>query len=89
MVDQALDRYLKMLDACAATKDIFSQTKDDVKEFLSSLRRKMMRIEISRCLSVTKMSIQGLIDILRCQRTSVFLTQEKDVDRHLKMSIRN
>ncbi|KAH7853073.1 hypothetical protein Vadar_032958 [Vaccinium darrowii] len=39
-VEEALDGYLRLLDACAATKEIFSQTKEDVKEQLSILRRK-------------------------------------------------
>ncbi|XP_052192239.1 uncharacterized protein LOC127801306 [Diospyros lotus] len=40
VVDAALDGYLKLLDACGAVKDIFSQTKEDVQQLLSSLRRK-------------------------------------------------
>ncbi|KAI8553925.1 hypothetical protein RHMOL_Rhmol05G0054500 [Rhododendron molle] len=39
-VGEALDGYLWLLDACAATTDIFSQTKENVKEQLSVLRRK-------------------------------------------------
>ncbi|KAH7851189.1 hypothetical protein Vadar_008386 [Vaccinium darrowii] len=38
--EEALDGYLRLLDTCAATKDIISQTKEDVKEQLSNLRRK-------------------------------------------------
>ncbi|XP_047320742.1 uncharacterized protein LOC124924794 [Impatiens glandulifera] len=34
------DSYIKILDACTVTKDIFSQAKHDVQELLSSLRRK-------------------------------------------------
>ncbi|XP_047320732.1 uncharacterized protein LOC124924784 [Impatiens glandulifera] len=38
--DDVLDKYIKVLDACTATKGIFSQAKFDVQEFLSSLRRR-------------------------------------------------
>ncbi|KAF5947062.1 hypothetical protein HYC85_017290 [Camellia sinensis] len=34
---EALDGFLRLLDACAATKDIFSKTKEDVKEQLSDV----------------------------------------------------
>lgn len=39
-VDKALDGYLNLLDACAATKEVLSQTKEDVKELHSVVRRK-------------------------------------------------
>ncbi|GFY89767.1 hypothetical protein Acr_06g0017070 [Actinidia rufa] len=35
-----LDGYLKLLDACATIKEIFSQTKEEVKELHSLMRRK-------------------------------------------------
>ncbi|XP_047312691.1 uncharacterized protein LOC124915997 [Impatiens glandulifera] len=38
--DGVLDTYIRILDACTATKDIFSQAKHDVQELLSSIRRK-------------------------------------------------
>ncbi|XP_057500913.1 uncharacterized protein LOC130784959 [Actinidia eriantha] len=31
--EEVLGGYLKVLDACATTKDIFSQTKEEVKDF--------------------------------------------------------
>ncbi|KAL7237283.1 hypothetical protein ACSBR2_003551 [Camellia fascicularis] len=37
---EVLDGFLRLLDACAATKDIFSKTKEDVKEQLSVPCRK-------------------------------------------------
>ncbi|GMP37328.1 hypothetical protein CsSME_00009057 [Camellia sinensis var. sinensis] len=40
LLNEALDGYLKLLDACATAKDIFSEPKEDVKEPLSFLRRK-------------------------------------------------
>ncbi|KAH7852329.1 hypothetical protein Vadar_023487 [Vaccinium darrowii] len=39
-VEEALDGYLRLLDACAATKNMFSQTKEDIKAQLSILRRR-------------------------------------------------
>ncbi|KAI7979022.1 hypothetical protein LOK49_Contig552G00001 [Camellia lanceoleosa] len=39
-IDEVLDGYLKLLDACTATKDIISKSKEDVIELLSILRRK-------------------------------------------------
>ncbi|KAF5951574.1 hypothetical protein HYC85_009518 [Camellia sinensis] len=39
-VDEALDGYLKLLDVCATAKDVFSESKEDVKQLLSILRRK-------------------------------------------------
>ncbi|KAH6833037.1 hypothetical protein C2S53_005731 [Perilla frutescens var. hirtella] len=39
-VDQVLDGYIQLLDACTAAKDLFSQTKHDIQELLSALRRK-------------------------------------------------
>ncbi|XP_047310030.1 uncharacterized protein LOC124913662 [Impatiens glandulifera] len=40
VTDDVLDTYIKILDACTSTKDIFSQAKHDVQELLSSLRRR-------------------------------------------------
>ncbi|XP_047320739.1 uncharacterized protein LOC124924791 [Impatiens glandulifera] len=40
LADEVLDTYIKILDACTATKDIYSQAKYDVQELLSSLRRR-------------------------------------------------
>ncbi|XP_059649964.1 uncharacterized protein LOC132295683 [Cornus florida] len=39
-VDEALDRYVRLLDVCAIAKDVFSQAKQDVQELLSILRRR-------------------------------------------------
>ncbi|XP_052194262.1 uncharacterized protein LOC127802468 [Diospyros lotus] len=54
LVDGALDGYLKLLDACATTKDIFSQTKEDVKELVSSLRRKRNAVNVGEFLASRK-----------------------------------
>ncbi|KAG8364443.1 hypothetical protein BUALT_Bualt19G0129400 [Buddleja alternifolia] len=42
-VDQVLDGYISLLDACTTAKDLVSQTKHDVQELLSALRRKDVR----------------------------------------------
>ncbi|KAL2231728.1 UNVERIFIED_CONTAM: hypothetical protein Sindi_1767200 [Sesamum indicum] len=39
-VDQVLDGYITLLDACTTAKDLFSHTKHGVQELLSALRRK-------------------------------------------------
>ncbi|CAL5341358.1 unnamed protein product [Camellia sinensis] len=39
-VEEALDGYLRLLDVCAAAKDVSSQTKQDVQGLLSVLRRR-------------------------------------------------
>ncbi|KAL2459919.1 hypothetical protein Adt_43339 [Abeliophyllum distichum] len=39
-VDQTLEGYLRLLDACNTTKQFFSQTKEDLQEILSVLRRR-------------------------------------------------
>ncbi|XP_047312697.1 uncharacterized protein LOC124916004 [Impatiens glandulifera] len=47
VTDDVLDTYIKILDACTATKDIFSQSKHDVQELLSSLRRRKYTTDAS------------------------------------------
>ncbi|KAI5647741.1 hypothetical protein M9H77_33746 [Catharanthus roseus] len=37
--DEMLDGYLRLLDACSTSRDIFSQTKESIRELLSALRR--------------------------------------------------
>ncbi|KAL6514163.1 hypothetical protein OROHE_019150 [Orobanche hederae] len=39
-VDQVLDGYIRLMDACTTAKDLFSHTKHDVRQLLSALRRK-------------------------------------------------
>ncbi|CAK9153918.1 unnamed protein product [Ilex paraguariensis] len=39
-VDEALDGFLRLLDVCSIAKEVCSQTKQDVRELLSSLRRR-------------------------------------------------
>lgn len=39
-IDQVLDGYIRILDACTEAKDRVSNTKQDVQELLSALRRK-------------------------------------------------
>ncbi|KAG8368021.1 hypothetical protein BUALT_Bualt15G0001900 [Buddleja alternifolia] len=42
LVDRLLDGYISLLDGCTSAKDLVSQTKQDLQELLSSLRRKDM-----------------------------------------------
>ncbi|KAI3446322.1 hypothetical protein Pfo_002987 [Paulownia fortunei] len=39
-VEQILDGYIRLLDACSSAKDLISHTKQDVQELFSALRRK-------------------------------------------------
>ncbi|XP_028061346.1 uncharacterized protein LOC114264828 [Camellia sinensis] len=39
-VDKMVDGYLRLLDMCSTAKDVFSQTKREVQDLLSTLRRK-------------------------------------------------
>ncbi|KAI8553920.1 hypothetical protein RHMOL_Rhmol05G0054000 [Rhododendron molle] len=65
LVGEALDGYLRLLDACAATKDILSQTKDDVKEQLSVLRRKRDASDIGRYLTSRKKAKKVIQKLLK------------------------
>ncbi|XP_058213856.1 uncharacterized protein LOC131325554 [Rhododendron vialii] len=62
---EALDGYLRLLDACAATKDIFLQTKDDVKDQLSVLRRKRDASDIGGYLASRKKAKKVIQKLLK------------------------
>ncbi|XP_058216621.1 uncharacterized protein LOC131327474 [Rhododendron vialii] len=83
-VGEALDGYLRLLDACAATKDIFSQTKEDVKEQLSILRRKRDASDIGGYLASRKKAkkvIQKLLkDLKRIENKDTLNVPSLDKD---------
>lgn len=54
-VDQVLDGYIRLLDACSAAKDLITNTKQRVQELLSALRRK---------------DADGILCYLNCRRKS-------------------
>ncbi|KAI5647736.1 hypothetical protein M9H77_33741 [Catharanthus roseus] len=80
--DELLDGYLRLLDACSATRDLFSQTKQSIQELLSALRRKDSD-ELSGYLTSRKNSkriIQKALTELRSirRRRSVIATEKEN-----------
>ncbi|XP_057496585.1 uncharacterized protein LOC130781394 [Actinidia eriantha] len=53
-VEEALDGYLKLVDACATAKDVFSQMKQDVQDLGSVLRRRRDANDFSEYLTSRK-----------------------------------
>ncbi|GMP64419.1 hypothetical protein CsSME_00025709 [Camellia sinensis var. sinensis] len=53
-VEEVLDGYLRLLDVCTATKDVSSQTKQDVQGLLSVLRRRRETNDFSGYLASRK-----------------------------------
>ncbi|KAL7082901.1 hypothetical protein ACP275_14G130000 [Erythranthe tilingii] len=74
-VDQILDGYISLLDVCATVKDLVSNTKQDLQELLSSLRRSKDSANGVRCyLSSRRKSkkiIQKCLKDLRSNFTSI------------------
>ncbi|EYU40466.1 hypothetical protein MIMGU_mgv1a019954mg [Erythranthe guttata] len=74
-VDQILDGYISLLDACTTVKDLVSNTKEDLQELLSSLRRSKDSANGVRCyLSSRRKSkkiIQKCLKDLRSNFTSI------------------
>ncbi|KAH7852522.1 hypothetical protein Vadar_025906 [Vaccinium darrowii] len=64
-VEVALEGYLWLLDTCAATKDIFSQTKEDVKEQLSILRRRRDAGDFAGFLASRKKAKKAVLKLLK------------------------
>lgn len=79
--DELLDGYLRLLDACTTTRDIFSQVKQSVQELLSALRRKD-RDELSGYLTSRRHSkkiIQkALKNFRKINNKQSVITPEKD-----------
>ncbi|KAI5647739.1 hypothetical protein M9H77_33744 [Catharanthus roseus] len=68
---ELLDEYLRLLDTCSTTRDLFSQTKQSIHQLLSALRRKD-RDDLSRYLTSRKNSkkiIQKALSELRSIRS--------------------
>ncbi|GFZ00395.1 hypothetical protein Acr_14g0000310 [Actinidia rufa] len=53
-VEEALDRYLKLVDMCAMVKDVFSQMKQDVQDLGSVLRSRRDANDFSEYLTSRK-----------------------------------
>ncbi|KAG5547555.1 hypothetical protein RHGRI_013293 [Rhododendron griersonianum] len=77
-VEEVFDGYLRLLDACAATKDIFSQTNEDVKEQHSNLRRKRDASDFGGYIASRKKAILKLLNDLKC-------IKHKDILRGLSL----
>ncbi|KAI3446325.1 hypothetical protein Pfo_002990 [Paulownia fortunei] len=80
-VDQVLDGYIRLLDACSTAKDLFSHMKQDVQELLSALRRKdvhgIHRYQTSRRKS-KKIIQKSLKDLRSFRSKNNDLSLEKD-----------
>ncbi|KAI3446324.1 hypothetical protein Pfo_002989 [Paulownia fortunei] len=80
-VDQVLDGYIRLLDACSTAKDLFSCTKHDIQQLLSALRRKDVHgihcYETSRRKS-KKMIQKSLKDLKSFRSKHNDLSLEKD-----------
>ncbi|GMP37330.1 hypothetical protein CsSME_00009059 [Camellia sinensis var. sinensis] len=81
-VDEVVDGYLRLLDVCSAAKDVFSQTKQDVQDLLSMLRRKRDANDFHGYLASRKMvkrTIQNsLKDLKSIKNKSTLLPKDKD-----------
>ncbi|GER35920.1 hypothetical protein STAS_12228 [Striga asiatica] len=82
-VDEILDGYLGLVDACAAAKDFVSQSKDSISNLLSVLRRKRRSEDLSEFISsrkTIKKQIQKSLRKIRSYKnsSSVLKTGEKD-----------
>ncbi|KAI5647742.1 hypothetical protein M9H77_33747 [Catharanthus roseus] len=86
--DELLDGYLRLLDACSTTRDLFSQTKQIIQELLSALRRKDSD-ELSGYLTSRKNSkkiIQkALKELGSIRRRQSVIATEKDTIAALSM----
>ncbi|KAL8060105.1 hypothetical protein ABFX02_02G002400 [Erythranthe guttata] len=82
-IDQVLDGYINLLDACTTAKDLFSQIKQQVQELLSALRRNdvngINNYHISKKKS-KKMILKSLKDLrsLRCKKNVSSLDKDDE-----------
>ncbi|XP_059649961.1 uncharacterized protein LOC132295681 [Cornus florida] len=81
-VDEALAGHLRLLDVCAIAKDVFSQTKQDVQNLLSILRRRRDANDFGEYLSsqkkVKKVIQKSLKDLKRIRNIESLLALDKD-----------
>ncbi|KAL8060107.1 hypothetical protein ABFX02_02G002600 [Erythranthe guttata] len=82
-IDQVLDGYIRLLDACTTAKDLFSQIRQQVQELLSALRRNDVNgidnYHISKKKS-KKMILKSLKDLrtLRCKKNVSSLDKDDE-----------
>ncbi|CAI0434945.1 unnamed protein product [Linum tenue] len=80
-MDKSLDRSLRLFDVCAATRDIFSQMKEILKELQSSLRRKTGSESVEAYMAAKKLLSKEMCKCLRnlkCSQRNCSSYQEKD-----------
>ncbi|XP_059647409.1 uncharacterized protein LOC132293798 [Cornus florida] len=81
-VDEALAGHLRLLDVCAIAKDIFSQTKQDVQQLLSILRRRRDGNDFGEYLSsqkkVKKVIQKSLKDLKKIRNNESLLAWGKE-----------
>ncbi|CAA0838308.1 Arabidopsis protein of unknown function (DUF241 [Striga hermonthica] len=81
-VEQILDGYLGLVDACDTAKDFISQSKDYISNLLSALRRKRCSEDLSAFISsrktIKKQIQKSLRKIGSYKKNSVLKTGDKD-----------
>ncbi|CAA0838310.1 Arabidopsis protein of unknown function (DUF241 [Striga hermonthica] len=90
-VEQILDGYLGLVDACATTKDFISQSKDYISNLLSVLRRKRCSEDLSEFISSRKTIKKQIQKSLRKigsykKNFSVLETGDKDQETNATIS---
>ncbi|CAK7346056.1 unnamed protein product [Dovyalis caffra] len=77
-VDELLDRSLRLLDVCGATKDIFSQMKECLKDLESSMRRKRGESSLASDIEAYMISRKKLRQVIsKCKSFRSLKTTEK------------
>lgn len=79
-VDEVLDRSLRLLEVCGATKDIFSQMKEYLKDLESSIRRKRGESSLAGDIEAFMISRKKLKKVISKSKSFRSLkTKEKDI----------
>ncbi|PSS21801.1 Receptor-type tyrosine-protein like [Actinidia chinensis var. chinensis] len=79
-VEEVVDGYLHLLDLCAAAKDTSSQTKQDVQDLLSSLRRRRDGSELGGYLTSRKKAKKVIQKSLKNLKSIKSKHMHKDLD---------
>ncbi|KAL3624352.1 hypothetical protein CASFOL_033168 [Castilleja foliolosa] len=78
VVDGVVDAYIRLLDACTTAKDAVSQTKHDVQQLLSALRRKDIQSYQQTSSKNSKKMIQKALKELRSLKSTKQYNLSKD-----------
>ncbi|GFY89768.1 hypothetical protein Acr_06g0017080 [Actinidia rufa] len=79
-VEEVVDGYLHLLDLCAEAKDVSSQTKQDVQELLSLLRRRRDANELGGYLTSRKKAKKVIQKSLKNLKSLKSKNMHKDLD---------